>query len=99
MSNLYLNPKLFDEDVLMHQKTAQKAAHLVHSADSQTSWIDNLINNIPQRDDNVKQEKGVDPPGVEPGKLGLSIQLSEPAGPTRGIIYKTITRMSKRNIC
>lgn len=65
-----------------HQKTAQRA-DLVHLTDSLNGWIDNLESNISPTKQLVKsQQRGVDLPGVEPGRLGLSIQPSEPAKPT-----------------
>ncbi len=80
-----------------HQKTALTAAHLVYLADSQTSWIDTLKNNIAYLIQFVKQSC-VDPPGVEPGKFGVSIQLSEPAGSTQSVLYKLKFTLSNQPV-
>ena len=64
-----------------HQKTAFKAV-LVNLAGMLNGWIDNLGDNIPQLPKIVNLQMGVDLPGVEPGRLGLSIQPSKPARPT-----------------
>jgi len=71
-----------------HQKTAQRAA-LVNLTDPNSNWTDNLKSNISPHKELVKfsNQKGVDSPRVEPGKLGLSVQPSEPAGPTQNSVY------------
>lgn len=71
-----------------HQKTAQRAV-LVHPTSKLNGWIDNLKSNISPQKELVKSpnQKGVDSPGVEPGRLGLSIQPSKPAEPTPESVY------------
>src|SRR3989339_989766 len=58
-----------------HQKTAQRAA-LVNLTDPNSNWTDNLKSKISPQKELVKfsNQKGVNSPGVEPGKLGLSVQ-------------------------
>ena len=60
-----------------HQKTAQRAA-LVNLTDSLKDWTDNLESNISLKKEFVKSpdKRGVDLPGVEPGRFGLSVQSS-----------------------
>lgn len=68
----------------IHQKTAFVAASLVSRTDSLNDWTDNLNNKIPYKESlvNIPEAKlSMDLPGVEPGRLGLSIQSSEPARP------------------
>ena len=85
-----VNTRLMEE---IHQKTAQRA-DLVSPTSSTYDWIDNLKGSLQQTNNFVKSifgisqvRLGVDPPGVEPGRLGLSIQSSEPAEPTQGSFY------------
>ena len=71
-----------------HQKTAQRAV-LANLTDSNNNWTDNLKTNISSIRKLVKfsYQNGVDSPRVEPGKLGLSVQPSEPAEPTQDSVY------------
>jgi len=73
-----------------HQKTAQRAA-LVNLTDLLIDWIDNLGSNITKEEKFVKGQNnlGVDLPGVEPGRFGLSIQSSKPAKPTPDLLSQT----------
>ena len=67
-----------------HQKTASSADNLVSRTDSLNDWPDNLKRNVAYKKDIVKTseaQSGMDLPGVEPGRLGLSDQSSEPARP------------------
>ena len=80
---------------LRHQKTASSAA-LVSSSSSLNGWIDTLERNIPQRSDFVKSENmSVDPPGVEPGRFGVSSQPSKPAEPTPISLSQITTKWVK----
>ncbi len=100
-SLVHLNPKLFDEDVLLHQKTAL--------TDGFTSGLTRFVNNneptlrtitnIPYLTSIVNTLKGVDPTGIEPVRPTFLGSAPEPGGPTRSLIYKNITRMSKGIIC
>ncbi|MCX6712987.1 MAG: PD-(D/E)XK nuclease family protein, partial [Candidatus Vogelbacteria bacterium] len=71
-----------------HQKTAQRA-DLVHLTSPLTDWIDTLGANIALTKQLVKSpiKRGVDLPGIEPGRFGVSIQSSEPAKPTPKSVY------------
>ena len=71
-----------------HQKTAQRAV-LANLTDSNNNWTDNLKTNISSIRKLVKfsYQNGVNSPRVEPGKLGLSVQPSEPAEPTQDSVY------------
>lgn len=73
-----------------HQKTAQKAV-LVSLVGSLIGWIDTLEEKNSKRRAICKVPQylllqylimDVDSPGVEPGRLGVSTQPSEPAEPT-----------------
>ena len=57
---------------------------MVCRTDSLNDWTDTLKTNIPDKRDFVKFSISIlsmDLPGVEPGRLGVSIQSSEPARP------------------
>ena len=71
----------------INQKTAQRA-DLVNLTDLLIDWIDNLGSNITKEEKFVKGQNnlGVDLPGVEPGRFGLSIQSSKPAKPTPNLL-------------
>ncbi|MBI4033127.1 MAG: hypothetical protein HY377_01250 [Candidatus Blackburnbacteria bacterium] len=67
-----------------HQKTAFLAARLVSRTDSLNDWIDTLKSNIAHKESIVNMPEAklsMDLPGVEPGRLGVSTQSSEPARP------------------
>ena len=67
-----------------HQKTAFMAAHLVSRTDSLNDWTDTLKSKIAHKESIVNMPEAklsMDLPGVEPGRLGVSIQSSEPARP------------------
>lgn len=72
---------------LFHRRTTTKKsaeADLVHLTSLLNGWPDNLESNISPTKQLVKSLniRGVDLPGVEPGRLGLSDQPSKPAKPT-----------------
>jgi len=75
-------------NLLNHQKIPQSET-LVHLTSKLNGWIDNLRRNVSSNKSSVNSQKfrGVDLPGVEPGRLGLSIQPSEPAKPTPKSVY------------
>ena len=74
------------EDLSITKKSAE--ADLVDLTSSSNSWLDNLKRNITKEKSFVKYQNksGVDPSGVEPDRLGLSSQPSEPAEPTPNLL-------------
>lgn len=65
-------------------------AGLVNQQNLLVGWTDNLAKRIARGIDFVKSENlGVDPRGVEPRRLGLSVQPSKPAGPTPELVSHT----------
>ena len=78
-------------DQLLHPSATKKpaGAGLVHLTSLLNGWIDNLEPNISPTKQLVKSfnKMGVDLPGVEPGKFGLSIHPSKPAKPTQNTVY------------
>ncbi|PIR28197.1 hypothetical protein COV39_00345, partial [Candidatus Berkelbacteria bacterium CG11_big_fil_rev_8_21_14_0_20_40_23] len=66
------------------KKSAEADLNLVNLTDSLTDWPDTLKWNITTNHSFVKSQntRGVDLPGVEPGRFGVSSQSSEPAKPT-----------------
>ena len=72
------------KDQIAHQKTAFWAASLVSRTDSLSDWTDTLKSKIAYKGGivNTSEAKlGMDLPGVEPGRLGVSAQSSKPARP------------------
>jgi len=63
-----------------NQKIPQNGT-LVNLTNSLKDWSDNLKNSLSQKY-GLSSQLGVDLPGVEPGRRGLSDQSSEPAKPT-----------------
>ena len=56
-------------------------ADLVNQIGLLNGWLDTLTGNISDGDEIVKDQMGMDLPGVEPGRLGVSSQPSKPARP------------------
>ena len=80
--------------LVKNQKTAQRA-DLVSPTSSTYDWPDNLESSLQQTNNFVKSIFGINqvrlsvgPPGVEPGRLGLSDQSSEPAEPTQNLLLQ-----------
>jgi len=77
-----------------HQKTPPSGALVNLQIDSLNGWTDTLKRSIVALANAVKSQFnwGVDSPGVEPGRLGVSAQPSEPAEPTPSpVSHMTIT--------
>jgi len=73
------------------KKSPHKEDYLVNlKADSLSGWPDTLESNISKQNKNVNSEfrKGMDSPGVEPGRFGVSSQPSRPAEPMPESAYK-----------
>ncbi len=73
------------------KKSPSKEDYLVNlKADSLSGWPDTLEGNISKQNKNVNSEfkKGLDSPGVEPGRFGVSSQPSRPAEPTPESVYR-----------
>lgn len=57
-------------------------ADLVNQIGSLNGWPDTLMESLTDNDEIVKiQNMGMDSPGVEPGRLGVSSQPNEPVEP------------------
>ena len=65
-------------------------ADLVRLTDLRIDWTDNLNHRLTPAPAlvNTQNELGVDPPGVKPGRLGLSVQSSKSAEPTPKSVYQ-----------
>ncbi len=69
---------------LLTKKSA--CADLVNQIGLLNGWPDNLAGNVPNKSIFVKRQNeikwGVDSPGIEPGRFGLSDQPNKPVEPT-----------------
>ncbi len=99
------NPQLFEPERLLPQSRRQKTtlvntkksafADLVRPKGWLVDWLDTLRAFIPNNGSVVN--RSVDSPGVEPGRLGVSSQPSQPAEPTPPISIPNAHQQTTNN--
>ncbi len=89
---------------IMNQRIATKKsalADLVRPTISRNGWLDTLNRTLTDDNNFVKSQndkRDVDPPGVEPGRHGVSSQPSEPAEPTSTALLQETTEYARLKI-